>query len=385
MVIFEMSHSAKEKSLIKQIDFATATELIDKFKNELNTVFMTELGEIGLTENYTSDGATEDETEAGPYCDTTFVFVGGSHAARLAAAAVNSGLDVVNLSLPGFRVTKTAVDDLVPRIQDCVRKATKRTVIIYHIYDNSVFFSAQDDGSRALPMPSPTDGRYHVPGDLVILYHPIVKNLVNNSIPLFRAGGDCEKIILSPLPRYPKECCSNVEHLTNLRSDTARYFITMGEAVSSMKDSIRDLIYGKKIRSFKVLNPLPLLLDGGEASTAEKMKKLWDTDPVHLVQDEYPHLLQGILDIADEGTLTRPSRDPVPGSAVNPRLFKRKSWVDSDDNLAHRNYGVDWRRDSHSRLGHKIRGRGNGGGRGRGPRGHFRGSNRARGHRSWPY
>jgi hypothetical protein len=120
-------------------------------------------------------------------------------------------------------------------------------------------------------------------------------------------------------------------------------------AVRTMKDSIRDLIYGKKIRSFKVLNHLPLLLDGGEASTAEKMKELWDIDPVHLVQDEYPRLLQGILDISDEGTLTRPSRDHAPGNAVNPRLYKRKPWVDSDDNLAHRNYGVDWRRDNHSR------------------------------------
>jgi hypothetical protein len=117
------------------------------------------------------------------------VFVGGSHAARLAAAAVSGGLDVVNLTIPGFRVTKSSVDDLVPKIQDCVRKATKRTVVIYPIYDNSVFFSAQDDGSRSLPMRDAADGRYNMPGDMVIADHPIIKNLVNNSIPLFRVGG----------------------------------------------------------------------------------------------------------------------------------------------------------------------------------------------------
>jgi hypothetical protein len=248
-----------------------------------------------------------------------------------------------------------------------------------------VFFSAQEDGSRSLPLRSSSDGRYHVPGDLVIADHPIIKNLVNNSIPLLRAGGDSEKIILSPLPRYLKECCSNADHLTNLRSDTGRYFTTMGEAISSMKDSKRDLINGKKIRSFKVLSPLLLLLDGCETATADKLKQLWDTDPVHLVEKEYPHLLQGILDIAEEGTLTRPPRDLVSGGAVNPRLFKRKSWIDSDDTLAHRNYGADWRRGSHSRPGYKFRGRGIASGRGRGPRAHFRGSHRARGYRSWPY
>jgi hypothetical protein len=86
-------------------------------------------------------------------------------------------------------LTKSSVDDLVPKIQDCIRKATKRTVVIYHIYDNSVFFSAQDDGSRSLPVRDAADGKYHVPGDMIIADHPIIKNLVNNFIPLFRAGG----------------------------------------------------------------------------------------------------------------------------------------------------------------------------------------------------
>jgi hypothetical protein len=70
---------------------------------------------------------------------------------------------------------------------------------------SSVFFAAQDDGSRSLPTRDAADGKYHVPGDLVVADHPIIKNLINNSIPLLRAGGDCEKIILSPLPRYLKE------------------------------------------------------------------------------------------------------------------------------------------------------------------------------------
>jgi hypothetical protein len=138
-VKFEMSHSINDKSFIKQTDFVTVVELIDKLKNELNNVFMTELGEICLSENYIGDSNSEDDTEAGQFSDTTFVFVGGSHAARLAAAATDSGLEIVNLSIPGFRVTKSAVDDLAPKIQNCIRLATKRVVIIYHIYDNSVF------------------------------------------------------------------------------------------------------------------------------------------------------------------------------------------------------------------------------------------------------
>jgi hypothetical protein len=162
--------------------------------------------------------------------------------------------------------------------------------------------------------------------------------------------------------------------LSNLRRDTNRYFTIMGEAISSMKDSIRDLIYGKKIRSFKVLSPLLLLLDGCETASADKLKKLWDSDLVHLVQEEYPRLLQGILDISEEGTLTHSTSDTANGSTINPHHFKRKSWIDNNDTLAHRNYGANWRRDSYGGSRPQLRGRGKAGARGRGVYGRISGA-----------
>jgi hypothetical protein len=39
-------------------------------------------------------------------------------------------------------------------------------------------------------------------GKLEVADHMTVKMLVNTSAPLLRAGGDSEKIVLSPLPRY---------------------------------------------------------------------------------------------------------------------------------------------------------------------------------------
>jgi hypothetical protein len=39
-------------------------------------------------------------------------------------------------------------------------------------------------------------------GRLDFADYSTIKNLVNLATPLFRAGSDAEKIVLSPLPRY---------------------------------------------------------------------------------------------------------------------------------------------------------------------------------------
>jgi hypothetical protein len=220
-----------------------------------------------------------------------------------------------------------------------------------------------------------------VPGELVFADHTVLKTLVNNSINLLRAAGENEKIILSPLPRYLIPCCDDDLHLTNMQ-DKNMYFRKMGEANGSMKESLRDLIFGKKLRSFKVLSPLVILMDGdGDAPSAEKLKKLWDMDPVHLVQQEYHQtLVSGLLDLIQEGTAARPPRTAGESKAAAARqaMFKRKEWVNKDDTLAHRDYG-GWRGSSSTRWhrggphrpdrgGASLR-RGGGGGPRRGGRG----------------
>jgi hypothetical protein len=268
----------------------------------------------------------------------------------MAAVAAATGVEYSDLSEPGFRVTKDSADRLTGRLQDEQKNTTKRTIVIFYLYDNSVFFSAQDDGSRSLPIRSRIDNKYHVPGELGFADHNVLKTLVNNSINLLRAAGENEKIILSPLPRYLIPCCEDDQHLINMQ-DRNMYFRKMGEAIGSMKESLRDLIFGKKLRSFKVLSPLVILMDGdGDVPSADKLKQLWDKDPVHLVQQEYQNLVSGLLDHIQEGTAARPPRTAGESKAAAARqaLFKRKEWVNKDDTLAHRDYG-GWRGSGPSR------------------------------------
>jgi hypothetical protein len=138
-----------------------------------------------------------------------------------------------------------------PTSMPALRNESKRNIVVYHMYDNNVFFAALPDGSRSLPVHDNSDKKYHIPGRLEMADHSVIKTLINTSAPLLRAGEEVEKIILSPLPRYLRRCCNDKAHLTNKKDPS--YVINMAESLAEKRDSMSDLIHDKKIRSAKVL------------------------------------------------------------------------------------------------------------------------------------
>jgi hypothetical protein len=98
---------------IEQIDPDLAFELINTMADELNTKYMTGLGTVSTQQ---LEEEEEDESPAYP----RLIFVGGSHAARMAAAADNLGFDSVNLSTPGFRVTESNVENSADMLEDAL-------------------------------------------------------------------------------------------------------------------------------------------------------------------------------------------------------------------------------------------------------------------------
>jgi hypothetical protein len=76
---------------------------------------------------------------------------------------------------------------------------------------------------------------------------------VNLSIGLFRAGGEAEKIIFSPFPRFMIPCCMDDDHVTN-RSEPDFKEKLLGD-LKEVRRSLKDLIFGKKIRNLKFWTP----------------------------------------------------------------------------------------------------------------------------------
>jgi hypothetical protein len=280
---FEAVREIFPDMFIEKMDPETITEMVSKLAMELNVKFMTDLRTAGGFE-------AGNESEDSYSCSSVrLIIIGGSHAGRLAQAAEGLGIDHVNLAMPGFRVREDTIDTACTILRETLEEGTQRDVIVYQLLDNNVFFEARCDGSRSLPDRDPDDNRYHINGKLEYADHGVIKTLVNGITPLLRAGGECEKIILSPLPRYMKRCCKNKEHLTNKRDED--YASKMGEALADIRDSMKDLVYGKKIRSFKVRNTTQLIMGDDTEEAVENLRTFWREDPVHMTQEGYNALL----------------------------------------------------------------------------------------------
>jgi hypothetical protein len=130
----------------------------------------------------------------------------------MAAAADGLGFMCTNLSRPGLRISEEGIEEIASEVREVIN-TNENSIIIFHMYDNNVFFAAGDDRSRSLPVK--IGGRYHIPGRLEYADKAVLRNLVNTRMLLLRAGGQCRKYIFSSLLRYlTKPCCDDKLHLT---------------------------------------------------------------------------------------------------------------------------------------------------------------------------
>jgi hypothetical protein len=62
--------------------------------------------------------------------------------------------------------------------------------------------------------------------------------------------------------------------------------------LAETKKSLKDLIFGKKLRKFRVVDPIDLMYEeGGET----RKRGFWKTDPVHPTAGGYQALLDGVI------------------------------------------------------------------------------------------
>jgi hypothetical protein len=248
MMVMEMVHTSGG-NLLPPVTYQECCNLIDSLINELNEAYLTDLGAAA---NPIHAGPDEEPGETG----AKFVFVGFSHASRLALAADKLGISYAVVNLSGGKITAAAIEEASECLRDEVNTADSKVVIIYHIFDNNAYFCVGEDGSKSLPTKDGGgDGRYHVKGRLEVAEHSVVKSLVNLSTELFRAGGEAEKIIFSPFPRFIIPCCMDEEHVAN-RSEPGFKENVLGE-LKEFKRSLKDLIFGKGLGTLRcwILSP----------------------------------------------------------------------------------------------------------------------------------
>jgi hypothetical protein len=109
-----------------------------------------------------------------------------------------------------------------------------------------------------------------------------------------------------------RRCCKDRAHLTNKKDGD--YAAKMGEALAEMRDSMKDLIYSKRIRNFKVLSTTMLFMDDTD-NAADKLRAFWKDNAVHMTQEGYTELVNAVVNVITTATYTRPPCNNIVGDS----------------------------------------------------------------------
>jgi hypothetical protein len=257
--------------------------------------------------------------------------MGGSHSSRMTDELDDTCLEVVDISVRGWRISEKAVEEKVKQLTEIVSQCDeKRTTTVYQLYNNCSFFAKKQDGTRSLPEKG-SDGNYHVEGRLEIATRDEAKRMVSTSIPLLRAGGQCRKIILTPGSRFRYSlCCLTRGHYSNLKE--RNYGKWMEEKLSELRSTVRDYVRMRNIKRATIMELGQLITPSAGQSEYLHEEEIWGEDPVHMTRKGYKLAAPGIESLiyekrseekeAEEKNGQKPSKKPRLDPALN-----RPSWI----------------------------------------------------------
>jgi hypothetical protein len=265
---------------------------------------------------------------------TDLVLIGASHLARVARNIHPDKWKLSDLTQPGWRINSSNVSELVDRLVELSTNIDlKNATVVLQVFDNSVYMVGGPDGEKRLPEKDRAR-TYYVDGSLVVANKPAIKDLVHQLTPLIQALGGARKIFLTPLARYwVNLCCGDPSHVTNYR--TAGFLPRLGSAVTNLRDFIRDALFVKKVKNFRVLCPNKMIGVGQRKQEpsdeeAAKTAALWGPNPVHPSSAAYRKMADCIMDDINnpEARYTNPAKHDH--NAKRPRhnpSLDRASWV----------------------------------------------------------
>ena len=323
-------------------------EIVGKLLRELNDVFALDL-DVGA-DTWRGGDCEQSTASEPPVKKRRIIVVGASHATRLAAELKEMGEHVLCLAAPTWRLSDSSTPVELKRLVNTAWPGD--TVVVYQIYDSSIYFASSGPGEMSLPRREKDDGRFHVEGALKMADRDTFKQIVYGSVPLLRAGGEGVKIVVAPMPRYiTGPCCSNRSHVTNFGEK--RYGKVMGDRLADIGDWLKEFVFGKRITNFQVFSPTLLTMSPDD--TREEMRATWGKDPVHLSKHGYAKEARALVEqLNKEPELERSSRVATSQQVNRGRTdwsINRQPWVSRSDATATRDYGQQSRDPSYNRRG----------------------------------
>jgi hypothetical protein len=146
--------------------------------------------------------------------------MGGSNCQRMHSTLAEMGVSVETISSRIWSINTKAVDICLNSLTPLLARSDPTIPIVLWGLDNLCFRAENEEGNLTRIVMDPTDGQYHVVGDLVVAPFGLLQSMVRELKRLLAACGDWEVWILDVLPRYLiVHCCDNQTHCVNVRRD----------------------------------------------------------------------------------------------------------------------------------------------------------------------
>ena len=297
---------------------------------ELNDKFALQLDPNPSTARF---GSVDNSTE---FNESRFIIAlaGSSHASRLQEPLASTHLQVVDVSVPGFRISERAVSSMVSDMEAAISGLPDhKTIVLIQPFDNSIFFASKARGEKILTRKG-SDGKYHVEGELKMVSKEDMKNMFLETIPMIKAAKGKKVLIMGPLPRYIySRCCRDQSHCTNFgRHD---YVDTALQALREVYGWLNSYIFMRRMKDVKVFNPISAMgfLDG--KVTTDTLTTLWGPDPVHPSQEAYYQIAAKLTEVCDDIFAGEPKKKLTTKPAFK-RPAERSAWISNSQPVAKR-------------------------------------------------
>jgi hypothetical protein len=247
--------------------------------------------------------------------------IGASNAGYTAAALESKGVRTVSASVPGWRITRDNVEEVLSTVQKEYREGD---ILLIQCLENSIFFMLNTEtGCMELPERGESDGIFHVTGKITVSKDMQLDALLERLEPLLVWNQDGLKVLLYPIVRFLHDCCVNHQRSAQQRKDDGGRML---KELYQLRRAVKSWLIQKKIRNVILLDPLACLGAAADLGRAEKIM----ADCFHLngearaalatkVKEQIVSWLRGLKRPADTGLggdSKRMKMDSASGSAA---------------------------------------------------------------------
>ncbi len=274
------------------------------------------------------------------------LIIGASNANRLTAAFTDLGKKVETISGGGWRVTKEAVDTLLPILHAKLDLLDPAASVILWCMDSHFFRQLTASGDLA-GISRGEDGKFHITGKLMITPYSLLREMLAEINRIVDACGKHPVMILEAVPRFLiRSCCMDLQHCADIRGadpasvDACKKIM---EDLASLNERIGDTLQTEQVKMVRTGDLLTGRVDSPIALYMDSLYDLWGSDTVHGDKLAYSKIAIGLLD-----SLNRTLLD----SDLRHSLQSRKRSLDSSPVLLSRREDSAPRRYSERQGGH---------------------------------